>query len=83
MDLPHLNEYKFKHNFRDVLKPLCACTLEPETTFHYLLWCHFLQTEWRNLLNDIKKNDEKDSDFFNILKSLDVSEAHAHAQLGC
>ena len=35
--LSHLNEDKFKHNFRDFLNPLCACTLEPETTSHYLL----------------------------------------------
>ena len=52
MGLSHLNEYKFKHNFRDFLKPLCACTLGPETTFHYLLGCYLFQTEWRTLLID-------------------------------
>ena len=58
MGLSHLNEYKFKHNSRDFLKPLCACTLGPETTFHYLLGRYLFQTEWRTLLNDIKEVDE-------------------------
>ena len=51
MGLSHLNEDKFKHNFRDLLNPLCACNLEPETTSHYLLRCHLFQSERRTLLN--------------------------------
>ena len=56
--LSHLNEHKFKHNFRDFLNPLCACNLGPETTYHYLLRCHLFQTEWRTLFNDIKDTDK-------------------------
>ena len=33
----HLREHKFRHNFHDILNPLCSCSLEPETTSHYLL----------------------------------------------
>ena len=36
----HLREYKFRHNFHDSLNPLCPCSLERETTLHYLLCCH-------------------------------------------
>ena len=36
----HLHEHKFRHNFHDTLNPLCSCSLEPETTSHYLLYCH-------------------------------------------
>ena len=54
----HLNEHKLKHIFCDFFNPLCACNLKPETTSHYLLWCHLFQTEWRTLLNDIKEIDE-------------------------
>ena len=57
MGLFHLNEHKFKHNFRDFVNPLCVCNLEPETTSHYLLRCHLFQTERRTLLNDIKEID--------------------------
>ena len=45
--LSHLNEHKFKHNFRDFLNPLCACNLETEATSYYLLRCHLFQTERR------------------------------------
>ena len=57
LGLCHLDEHKFKHNFRDFLNLLCACNLEPETTFHCLLCCHLFQIEWRTLLN-IKEIDE-------------------------
>ena len=56
--LSHLNEHKFKYNFRDFLDPLCACNLEPQATSRYLLRCHLFQRERRNLLNDIKETDE-------------------------
>ena len=58
MGLSHLNERKFKYNFRDFLNPLRACNLEPEATSYYLLRCHLFQTERRTLLNDIKEIDE-------------------------
>ena len=58
MGLPHLNEHKFKHNFRNLHNLPCACNLEPETTSHYLLRCHLFQTERKTLLNDIKEIDE-------------------------
>ena len=43
--LSHFNEYKFKHNFRELLNSLCACNLEPETTSRYLLRCHLFRIE--------------------------------------
>ena len=27
-DFSHLNEHKFRHNFADILNPLCSCSLE-------------------------------------------------------
>ena len=39
----HLNEHKFRHNFRDFLNPLCECNLEPKTASHFLLRCHLFQ----------------------------------------
>ena len=41
----HLNEHKFRHNFREFLNPLCKCKFEPETRSHFLLRCHLLQVE--------------------------------------
>ena len=31
----HLNEQKFRHNFRDFINPLCECKLEQHLTFCY------------------------------------------------
>ena len=42
VNLSHLNEHKFRHNFQDSLNPLCSCSLEPESITHYLLHCLFL-----------------------------------------
>ena len=30
----HLNEHKFRHDFRDTIDPMCSCGLEAETTLH-------------------------------------------------
>ena len=33
----HLNEHKFRHNFKDALSPICDCDSETETTDHFFL----------------------------------------------
>ena len=55
----HLNEHKFRYNFRDFLNPLCECKLEPEATSHFLRRCHLFHVERATLLNDIKEIDER------------------------
>ena len=55
----HLNEHKFRHNFRDFFNPLCDCKFEPETTSHFLLRCHLFQVERTTLLSEIKGIDER------------------------
>ena len=37
LDLSHLNEHRFRHNFQDYMNPLCSCSLELKDTSHYLL----------------------------------------------
>ena len=49
----HLNEHKFRHNFRATIDPMCSCGLEPETTLHYLLRCNLYFDLRTELLNDI------------------------------
>ena len=39
LDLSYLNEHKFRHNFDDIINPMCSCGKEPKTTLHYLLRC--------------------------------------------
>ena len=49
LNLSHLNEHKFRHNFRDTLNPLCTCSLEPETSIHFLLHCPHYDTQRQTL----------------------------------
>ena len=50
VNLSHLREHKFRHNFLDTLNPLC---LEIESTSHYLLRCPFYTHIRRTLLDNI------------------------------
>ena len=49
----HLREHKFRHNFRDTLNPMCACSLEPENTLHFLLHCHLYDDLRLTLMSDL------------------------------
>ena len=37
--LSHLCEHKFKHRFQDTLNPICSCSFDIESAFHYILHC--------------------------------------------
>ena len=53
VNLSHLREHKFRHNFLNTLNPLCSCSLEIESTTHYLLHCPFYTHLRRTLLDNI------------------------------
>ena len=53
LNFSHLNEHKFRHNFRATIDPRCSCGLEPETTLHYLLRCSLYSDLRTEFLNDI------------------------------
>ena len=53
----HLNEHKFRHNFKDSLSCMCGCGSETETTDHFFLRCPFFAMNRRKLLNDLLKLD--------------------------
>ena len=48
VNLSHLREHKFRHNFLDTINPLCSCSLETESTDHYLLCCPHLLPQTKN-----------------------------------
>ena len=35
LGLSHLNEHRFKHNFKNCINPICACSLEVKSTKHF------------------------------------------------
>ena len=49
----HLNEHKFRHNFKDTVVTMCDCGTETETTEHFFLRCPFFVTERKKLLNNV------------------------------
>ena len=53
LNFNHLNEHKFRYNFKDTINPMCSCSFEPETTDHYLLCCKLYTALRLDLLNNI------------------------------
>ena len=42
LGLSHLNEHRFKYNYKSCINPLCTCSLEVESAKHFFLHCHSL-----------------------------------------
>ena len=53
LGLSYLNEHRFNHNFQNCINPLCSCSLEIESTSHFLLHCHHCANIHLTLLNSI------------------------------
>ena len=53
LNLSHLRQHKFRHNFQDTLNPLYSCSLETESVNHFLLRCHFFTHARKTLLDNL------------------------------
>ena len=51
--LSHLKEHKFKHNFSNCINPLCSCSLEVESTTHFLLHCLYFSSIRKIFFNEL------------------------------
>ena len=49
----HLNEHKFRSNFKNTVVPMGDCGTETDTTEHFFLCCLFFVTERQNLFNNV------------------------------
>ena len=58
LGLSHLNKHRFRHNFKDCIKPLCSCSLEVENALHFSLHCQHDST-FRVGLNKVNQSNEK------------------------
>ena len=45
LNLSHLYEHKFRHNFQDTVNPLCSCSLESKSRTRFLLHCPFYNNQ--------------------------------------
>ena len=51
----HLREHKFRHNFLDIVDPICSCrTNAVENTEHYLLHCSNFTNQRTVLFDDLR-----------------------------
>ena len=41
LELNHLNEHRFNHEFQNCTNLKCICSSENESTTHFFLHCHF------------------------------------------
>ena len=57
LQFSHLNEHKFRHNFKDCVSPMCDCGAETETTSHFFLRCQFFANERQKLRDDVYRLD--------------------------
>ena len=58
LGLSHLNQHRFRHNFKDCINPLCSCSLEVENTLHFFLHCPHYSTFCMGLMNKVNQIDE-------------------------
>ena len=63
LGLSHLNEHKFKHNFQDCINPLCTCSWEIESFFHFFLHCHYFTNIPSTLFSELQPVDVKIAKF--------------------
>ena len=57
--LSHLNEHRFRHNFKGCINPLRFCSLEVENALHFFLHCqHYYSTFLMGLMNKVNQIDE-------------------------
>ena len=49
----HLNKHRFNHKFENCINTLSSCSLEIESTSHFLLHCHHYTNIQLTLLNNI------------------------------
>ena len=53
----HQNKHKFRHNFADTLNPLCACSLETESTGHFFLCYQNFTKNCIAFMNELNNTD--------------------------
>ena len=53
LNLSHLTEHKFRHNFKECVSPICGYGIEIESTQHIFLRCHFYNVQRSELFNSL------------------------------
>ena len=59
VEMSHLREHKFKHNFQDCLNSICSCRLDIESISHFFLHCPLFNDQRYTLLSILNNIDCK------------------------
>ena len=59
LELNHLREHKFNHNFQNCINPLCSCAMDIESPFHFFLQCSLFDDKTITLLSTLNKTGYK------------------------
>ena len=70
LEFTHLNEHRFRHNFKNCVNPSCSCSLNTENTEHYLLHCHHFTHHRINLMNSVSSILDDFESFSDIDKKI-------------
>ena len=57
LGLNHLADQKFRHNFKDCIKPVCSCDQKIETSTHFFIHCSNYYCARQTLFEKVKKVD--------------------------
>ena len=57
LGLSHLADHKFRHNFKDFIKPVYSCDQETETSTHFLIHFSNYYCARQTLFEKVKKVD--------------------------
>ena len=55
LELSHLADHEYRHNFQDCVNHICSCGKEIETSTHFLLHCSNYHCARQTLFKKIKK----------------------------
>ena len=55
LELSHLREHEFNHNFQNCINPLCSCAMDIESPSHFFLQCSLFDDKTITLLNTLNK----------------------------
>ena len=63
LNFSHLSEDQLRHNFKNIINPMCSCGFDPETTGLYLLRCKLYIDLRLDLLNNVYTINQSLKDF--------------------
>ena len=63
LQLSHLTEHTFRHDFEDTISHMCSCNARIESNEHFLLRCHFYSSQRLELFDKLNKIN---SSFFKL-----------------